>query len=70
MKLSQFIARLQDFKIEHGDVEVFYADDSGYEYRKIHNHPTLMYVSHSEVNGCLAGSDPNESKNIPVVVVN
>ena len=44
MKLSEMIANLQKFMVEHGDVDCWWAvDDEGNEYKKVIYEPTLMY---------------------------
>lgn len=46
MKISEMIKNLQEFMVEHGDLECWYArDDEGNGYQEVCYEPSLYYVN-------------------------
>lgn len=45
MKISEMIKNLQEFMVEHGDLDCWYAtDDEGNDYHEVYYDPSFRYV--------------------------
>ena len=62
MKISEMIKNLQEFKAEHGDLEVWYAvDDEGNDYHPVYYTPIMYYANEDgDVYQNLEDFDPED----------
>lgn len=45
MNLKEYIEKLQELYLEHGDLELIYASDEGNYYNKVIYNPSIMKMS-------------------------